>query len=260
MLNLNTPGGEMTQKDDQQERERLEIAYWQVDPHERPGAFNLDNFLVKMADASVFLSEVRRFDHDFQRASVVLELGGGQLWASCIVKHLYPELTVIGSDISPEAIASVPKWESIFRTEIDQQVACRSYDIPLAANSVDLIFCFQAAHHFGDQRQTLIEASRVLAKGGVLLYLSEPVTSKLFYNAALRRVNRMRPEVREDLLIIPEMTLLAEELGFSLQMLPRVDLIHPSLGRVLYYLGLKAFPPLRKLLPNAACLRFQKAG
>ncbi|RKZ87677.1 MAG: hypothetical protein DRR19_13335 [Candidatus Parabeggiatoa sp. nov. 1] len=78
-----------------------------------------------------------------------------------MVKKCYPESSVILTDISEFAIASVHKWESIFSVKIDETFACKSYDIPKDDSSCDCIFAFAAAHHFVAHQKTLKEIKRV---------------------------------------------------------------------------------------------------
>ncbi len=236
----------------------MEIGFWEESATEGLGIFSINNLLNKMSEAPVFAAELDRFDQDFAPAKVVLELGGGQLWSSCLVKARYPQARVIGSDIGAAAIASAPMWEGIFRVTLDDRFACTSYDIPLDAGTCDVVFAFQAAHHFGDQMRTLAEVTRVLKPGGVLLYLGEPVCSRVTYPIALKRVNAMRPEVREDLLILRDIRRHAEACGLEMSTYPRADIIHPTPKKVLYDAMLNAAPPLRRLLPNAMSLRFLK--
>jgi SAM-dependent methyltransferase len=242
----------------QAERERLELAFWETSETEGAGVFAINNLLNKMSEAPVFASELARFRDDFARSATVLELGGGQLWSSCLVKAEYPRARVIGSDISEAGIASAPMWENIFRVRLDDSFACTSYDIPLENGSCDLVYAFQAAHHFGDHAKTFSEVARILRPGGVLLYLGEPVCSRLTYHVALKRVNRIRPEVREDLLVLSDMQRFADASGLTMTRFPRADIIHPTAKKAFYYAALDAVPVLRRVLPNAMSLRFQR--
>ncbi|SOB80592.1 Methyltransferase domain-containing protein [Sphingomonas guangdongensis] len=242
----------------QAERERLELHFWEQSSTEGAGTFSIDNLLNKMSEAPVFASELERFAGEFSRAKTVLELGGGQLWSSCLVKARYPDAEVIGSDISASGIASAPMWENIFRVKLDGSFACTSYAIPMDDQSCDVVYAFQAAHHFGDHARTLTEVSRILRPGGVLLYLGEPVCSRLTYPVALKRVNRIRPEVHEDLLILDDMEKLASANDMQLDRFARADIIHPTPKKAFYYAALDAAPILRRVLPSAMSLRFRK--
>ena len=60
---------------------------------------------------------------------------------------------VFGSDISPAAVAESVEWQRVLRQTLDGVFACRSYEIPLTDEAVDLVIVFAAAHHFGAQSE-----------------------------------------------------------------------------------------------------------
>src|SRR4051794_15887713 len=93
-------------------REAREIAFWQESASERPGAFSLDLLTHKLSEARLFQEKLDAYGEYFDDATTIVELGGGQCWASCIVKdRVGSRATVTGTDIAPEAIASVGEWE-----------------------------------------------------------------------------------------------------------------------------------------------------
>jgi ubiquinone/menaquinone biosynthesis C-methylase UbiE len=98
---------------------------------------------------------------------------------------------------------------------LDKKIVCKSYNIPLADNSVDIVFCYESAHHFAEHKKTLLEAFRVLKKGGCVLYLHEPSCRRYLYRLAHWRVNKKRPAVLEDVLVYADMISFAKECGFS---------------------------------------------
>ncbi len=155
-------------------KEAIEIRFWETSPVERPGSNSLENLLMKAAEARVFVEKLKTFNSLFAGARDILELGGGQGWASCIVKRSYPGTRLTLTDISSAAIASVDIWERVFGAEIEDARACRSYETPFPDASFDLIFAFSAAHHFVRHRRTLQEIRRLLRPGGSALYLYEP--------------------------------------------------------------------------------------
>jgi SAM-dependent methyltransferase len=240
----------------QAERERLEIKFWESSETEGPGIFSIENLLNKMTEIPIFVSELDRFVDDFSRAETVLELGGGQLWSSCLVKAKHPQARVIGSDIGAAAIASKPMWEGIFRVSLDGSFACASHDIPLPDKSCDVVYTFQAAHHFGDHEQTMAEVVRILRPGGVLLYLYEPVCSTWNYSMALKRVNKTRSVVREDLLILSNIKRLATANGLKMAPYPPAAIHRPNWKKMFYYAMLRTVPPLRLLRHTSMSLRF----
>ena len=106
----------------------------------------------------------------------------------------------------------------MFEVKIDNSYACKSYEINEIDGSLDLIFCFAAAHHFLAHKRTLLEISRVLKPGGKAFYFYEPATPKWLYSLTRWIVNKKRPQVPEDVLKTPELRLFAREAGLDFQL------------------------------------------
>lgn len=241
-------------------RQRREIEYWRDSPRERPESDSVENIVNKASEAAILLDLLEVYRADFGRAGDILELGGGQGWASCIVKRQYPNARVRITDISGYALASLPKWERIFETRLDGAEACRSYEIPERDESLDLVFCFAAAHHFAAHRRTSRELRRILRPDGVALYLYEPSCRPGLHRMALGRVTRKRPEVPEDVLIYPKIEALAKEAGLRTEISFYPSLKYRSPAALLYYSLLGRVPLLQKMLPCTANYRFMKAA
>ena len=235
-----------------------EVEYWRTSPTESPDSTSLENILHKCAEARVLLAEVRVHHNLFAQACTTLELGAGQAWASALVKREFPHLVAYASDISPHALRSVVKWEHVFCSNVDRVFACPSDEIPLKAESVDLVFCFQSAHHFRKHRSTLTEIRRVLKPGGVCLYLQEPSCSRFWYPVAFWRVNHKRPEVPEDVIVRKKLLAIAEEVGFeaSCQLVPHT--MNRGVLETVYYGLLAGIAGLRYLVPCGADFIFRK--
>jgi ubiquinone/menaquinone biosynthesis C-methylase UbiE len=193
----------------------------------------------------------------FAQSKTILELGGGQGWASSIVKKIYPEISVTLTDISEFAIASAHKWEHIFQVKIDEKLACESYEIPKDDSSCDCIFAFAAAHHFLAHQKTLKEIKRVLTSGGHCFYFYEPSYLAYLYKIAYWRVNRKRPSVPENVLIYYKIQLLASKAGLycSLHFYPSV--IRRGAFETVYYSVLSKFRLLQRILPCTINYHFQ---
>lgn len=244
---------------EQERRERLEIDFWTNSATESPGARSLDAFTNKMSEARVVLEKFETYGEIFGSASHVLELGGGQGWVSCMLARRFPAIErIVASDISPAAVASLPEWERVFDVKITDSFACPSYDIPVANESFDVVFAFAAAHHFGAHRRTLHELARVLRPGGRALYLHEPACRDFVYERALKRVNRKRPVVQEDLLRVQRMNELAKDAGLQVQRIGAPTTTYRAPLETIYYLVLQKVPPLRSLLPCSVDLIFTK--
>ena len=236
----------------------IEVEFWRTSPTENPGSNAVENILNKCAEARILLRELRMHRNFFEQASVVLELGAGQAWGSVLAKREFPHLVTYASDISPYAVRSVSKLEHVFSSRVDRVFACPSNKIPLEDESVDLVFCFQAAHHFRLHRTTLVEIKRVLKTKGVCLYLQEPCCPRIWYPVARWRVNRKRPEVPEDVIVHRKLVAIAEEIGFSAS----CNLVPHTMNRepveALYYAFLGRIKPLQYFFPCSADFIFCK--
>ncbi len=240
------------------EKQQIEIDHWRSAEGESPDSNSVENLINKFSDAGIFLDIFRKYANQFDKSSVFLELGAGQGWASCLLKSQYPQATVIATDISPYAIISIKKWEYQFRTTIDGCHACMSYDIPLSSSSVDCVFSFAAAHHFLAHRKTLQEINRVLKPGGRACYLYEPTSPRYLYKVAYWRVNRKRPAVPEDVLVVNKLKQIAEQVGMKLDVEYYPSISKRGFYESIYYYFLAKIPVLRRLLPCTANLIFTK--
>ena len=242
------------------ERRKIEIDYWRDNSQEKPGADSLENQLDKQADALIFREAVRLYQKELLAARTVVELGAGQGWASCVVKRLFPDSHVTATDISEFAIASIERWERIYGVELDATAVCTSDQMPFEDGSVDVVFCFAAAHHFVTHSDTFKELYRVLKPGGTVLYIYEPTSPRFLYKAAVKRVNNKRPDVPEDVLVPSQMRSQAEQCGFGV----RIQFWPNTLkrGRVagLYFGVLSLLPFLCRFVPCTANLVFRKTA
>lgn len=241
------------------ERQQIEIRHWQQSATEGPGSDPVLNFIKKAGDARVLLDLIERYRPIFERAASVLELGAGQGWASCIVKRMFPAARVITTDISEDAVASAGKWEQLCQVRLDRVYSSLSYELAEESESLDLVFCFASAHHFGAHRRTLKEVARVLRSGGTCLYLYEPSCPRYLHALAYRRVNRIRPTVPEDVLIYRTIQALATEAGLECRVDFYPSVLHRNPGPLLYYSVLGRLPLLQHLLPCTANYQFTKA-
>ncbi len=240
------------------DKESAEINFYRDSEHESPESDSIYNIVNKMGDCAVFLTLLEKYSSVFSGAKTVIELGGGQGWASCALKKIFPHLSVTLTDISEYAVASLNKWQRIFNVSIENAYACRSFEIPEKDSSMDIVFCYSSAHHFTQMAKTLKEIYRVLTKGGTGLFLHEHSTSKLFYKQAYKRVNKIRSAVREDVLIHSEIKKIAKEIGFSVKVVFNPTLIKRGPTETIYYAFLSKFPFLQRVLPCAGDYFFVK--
>jgi SAM-dependent methyltransferase len=240
--------------------ERAETAFWRDNDHERPESDSIENIINKITDCQVFLEAAKEFDPLFGSARTVLELGGGQGWACGALKKRFPHLNLLVSDITDYAVKSKNKWERIFGVSLAGALACKSYQIPLRSASIDIVFCYAAAHHFGDMKETLREISRVLTKGGHCLFLHEPTAPRIFHRLAYARVNRMRPAIHEDVLVPARVLSIARELGLGGRVSYHPTILKRGPRETLYYLVLSKVRGLQRFLPCTANFLFQKSA
>ena len=242
-----------------EEKEQLEIDFWKNSLTENPRSFSLHNIINKLSEAKVFLEKIGEYKHIFVRAQSILEIGAGQGWASCILKKMYPDKKITASDISEHSVASLHCWEELFKVKIDAGLVCKSYSIPLPDNSVDMVFCFQSAHHFVKHKETLAEIYRVLKPGGCAIYLHEPSCRKYIYPLARRRVNKKRLSVPEDVLIYSDISSTAKEVGFEKkELFFNPNLLNRGPVETAYFYILKKLPFLQHLLPTSVDYVFEK--
>ncbi len=241
-------------------KQKIEIEFWRDSKSRSPDADSISNILGSMTDAMVFLDGIKRHRKKLASKGRVLELGAGQGWASCIYKKLFPEAHVTATDISEFAVMSLPGWERIFKVKLDNAYSCKSYEIDEKDDSLDMVFCFASAHHFLAHRRTLEEIYRVLKPGGKAIYFHEPASTKLFYRAARRRMNKKRPNVPEDVLIISEVKRLARKTGLDLYVDYYPSLIKRGPLETVYFYFLGRMPFLQRIMPCSVNLIFTKPG
>ena len=253
MLNLNYSGT----LDD---KERIDKEAWLK--HASRNTSDKGDFLrhkiEKLSTARKFLDKVNKYDYIFRSSSSIIELGGGSCWASYIVKKLFPNAFVVGSDIAQAAIDSHKLWEPVINCKIDDAYACTSYNIPFPDESFDLVFCFESAHHFGKHKRTLEEIKRILKPNGCALYLGEPGCRSYIYPLAHKRVNR-RQDVAEDVLVYKNIASIAQSIGLKTEVIFSPSLIDRHPKETLYYYVLNLFPTLQKFLPCTVDFKFRKS-
>lgn len=242
----------------QERREELELRYWRESETERPGAESIDMFLWKMFEAQTLLEKLKQYEALYADAKAILELGSGQGWGACLTARQFPNARIIATDISSEALESLPEWARVFKVEPPETMTCRSYEIPMDDESVDLVSVFASAHHFGRHRATFAEIHRVLRPGGKALYLHEPACRDYIYKRAVARKHRNRPAVDEDVLRYEHLAGLARDCGLEAE----VRFAPTTTGRrpkeTIYYFGLQRLPVLQRFLPCTADFVFTR--
>jgi SAM-dependent methyltransferase len=236
-----------------------ESTFWSTDPFERPGVDSIENLLNKMQDAPIFWQILRDRGVTLRAGDRAAEVGGGQGWASCLLKRRHPEAHVVLTDGVREAVEGRVAWERVFGCTLDGAHAASAQQLPFADASLDLVFCFAAAHHFVDYTAALREMKRVLAADGTCLWLYEPSAPRWLQPLAEARVNRKRPDVPEHVIVPDEIRRLAREHDLLCSVEFSTSTVHRGPGATLYYLLLGALPLLQRWLPCTAHFTFRHA-
>lgn len=103
------------------------------------------------------------------RYPVILDVGCGHGHSLRQLDERFGPDTIFALDVDPRA----RRWSAPHAEQCSSRVAFLTDDaarIPLADQSVDLVFCHQTFHHLIDQEAAAAEFYRVLRPGGVLLF------------------------------------------------------------------------------------------
>src|SRR5687768_6062324 len=102
------------------DKEKIEIDFWKYSETENPDAYSINNIIAKTGEAGVFLEKIQAHAPYWHRAESILQIGGGQGWASCILKRFFPQKLIVASDISEFAIRGIHIWEHIYKVMLIQ--------------------------------------------------------------------------------------------------------------------------------------------
>ncbi|MBT8232342.1 MAG: class I SAM-dependent methyltransferase [Saprospiraceae bacterium] len=241
---------------DLEKKENIEINFWRDSPEEGPSKFTKANFLNKTQEASHLDYKLQKYKSIINNKTDVLEIGAGQGWASCFTKKYYlPFAKFTVTDISSYAVDSIKYWEDIYKVKIDQSLACKSYEIPIADASFDLIFCYAAFHHFVKHKETLAELKRLLKPNGHIIFLYEPTSSSLFYKLYYKYVNWAPHSTPEDVIVPKRVKKMCKDLNlYYVNKYDSHQTINRSLVTTLYFKFLKTFSFLKTILPSSSDL------
>lgn len=235
-----------------------ETAFWSADPCERPGVDTIENLLNKSQDAAILFELLSAHEAMLRGSRRIVEIGGGQGWAACMVKRLVPNAHVVVTDAVAEAVQSHGIWERVFDCKLDGAYAAPAQVLPFESGSVDLLFCYAAAHHFVDYAAALRETRRVLSVKGRCIWFYEPTTPGWLQAVAERRVNRKRPDVPEHVIVPAAIAKLALEASLQCMIQYCTSIAHRGRVATLYYTLLGAVPMLQWLLPCTAHFTFRR--
>jgi ubiquinone/menaquinone biosynthesis C-methylase UbiE len=115
------------------------------------------------AERWLFMRELKQY----RPAGTLLDIGCGPGNLLREISNSYPEMQLVGLDISPEMIVLAEK-----RLPRSVKLVCAdAARTPLQDDSIDFIISSGALHHWQDAGQVFSEVQRVLAPGGRFLLL-----------------------------------------------------------------------------------------
>lgn len=140
---------------------------------------------------------------------VVADVGCG--WGRSMKKlhDRFSPRQLIAMDVDPVMIDATLAEARGASIEVDP-VICSSSHMPLADNSIDLLFCHQTFHHLADQEGAIAEFHRVLRPGGILLFAES--TRRYIHSWIIRLLFRHPMEVQKT---APEYLALIRRAGFA---------------------------------------------
>lgn len=244
--------------------DRKELLFWATDPLESPNGDLFANIVHKANFIKVFEQLMSHLD--LTGKETILEMGGGHCWASALVKRNYPDCYVVASDLSPDAVRFVEKYEAILQASIDEKWSFNCRRIPFDDEQLDRIFTFAAFHHFGEKQDfsaVMQEMVRVLQPTGKIVLLYEPSSPEWTYKLAFERVNRKRASyshtIDEDILILSNIKRMCEQLGcrFEAQYFTSYE-EREGIIETVYYYTLARLKPLQRLLPCTVNITIEK--
>lgn len=114
---------------------------------------------------------------DLQPGQRLLDVGSNTCWASNIFARR--GLEVLALDIAKTELQGLRTAEYFIGdgSVFFERILSVMFDIPLASESMDYVFCCEVLHHndLENLHRTMKEAYRVLRPGGLLLIINEPL-------------------------------------------------------------------------------------
>ena len=131
--------------------------------------------MYEMALVADWIAAVPGLSEALAEGARVAEVAPGNGNAAAVVGRAYPRSTVVGYDLSPQALPDLPNNVSIRRAD--------ARDLP-DEGPFDLVYCLDALHHMSDPTSILAGVHRALAPGGVALVAENDLTGDLDEDAA----------------------------------------------------------------------------
>lgn len=147
-----------------------------------------------------------------RRASypVIVDIGCGFGRSFKMLNDRFRPVRMVGIDLDPKmlAISSLEAKRQGLTVEFER---ASSSSLPLADQSVDMVFCHQTFHHLIDQHNALSEFHRVLKHDGVLLFAES--TRKYIHSWIIRILFRHPMDVQRT---APEYLAMISDAGFEI--------------------------------------------
>ncbi len=117
---------------------------------------------------------LERLDYIKMQPSMLLDAGSGTGWGGRQLAEKYPAATVISLDIAIGMLQSAQEksgwWKKLFGKNRQLPVCADVEALPLASNSMEMIWSNLAVQWCNDLPATLVELNRVLKPEGLLMF------------------------------------------------------------------------------------------
>lgn len=130
--------------------------------------------MYEMSLVADWIASVPGLSDTLKRGGRVAEIAPGNGAAAAVLGRAFPSSTVVGYDLSPQAMPDLPANVSIQRAD--------ARNLP-DEGPFDLVYCLDSLHHIGDPASVLEGVRRALAPGGVVLVAENDLTGDLDQDA-----------------------------------------------------------------------------
>lgn len=141
---------------------------------------------------------------------VIVDVGCGFGRAFKMLNDRFRPIRLVGIDLDPKMLASSSREAKRHALPVELKRASGS-SLPLADQSVDMVFCHQTFHHLIDQHSALDEFHRVLKPDGALLFAES--TRKYIHSWIIRALFRHPMDVQRT---APEYLAMINHAGFKI--------------------------------------------
>jgi len=184
---------------------------------------------------------------------VIVDVGCGFGRSFKMLNDRYRPARMVGIDLDSNMIANSSLEAKRQGLAIELKSASSS-SLPLADQSVDMVFCHQTFHHLVDQHKVLGEFHRVLKLGGLLLFAES--TRKFIHSRIIRVLFRHPMDVQRS---APEYLAMIGNAGFEIHphsvSYPYLWWSRPDLAIMERWFGFRPSPGHEETLVNVVAVR-----